>query len=182
MIGLITDMVEICAYDPEWAQEFLKEKAFLEEILKGYKVLIEHVGSTSLVNCPAKPIIDVAIGIESFEYGNQLVPILCNHSYIYKGDDGIPGRHYFKKQRDNVTTHHIHMSKIGSTVWNNQILFRDYMREYPDKLAEYIKLKQYLASLYPEDRALYSKGKNEFITSIIEDAKVLKKIKGEVIL
>ena len=67
--------------------------------------------------------------------------------------------------------------KIGSTVWNNQILFRDYMREHPDKLEEYIKLKQYLASLYPEDRASYSAGKNEFITSIIKDAKVLKKIK-----
>ena len=177
MIGLITDMVEISEYDPKWAQEFMKEKAFLEKILKGYKVSIEHVGSTSLVNCPAKPIIDIAIGIESLEYGNQLVPILCNHSYIYKGDDGIPGRHYFKKRRDNVTTHHIHMSKIGSTVWNNQILFRDYMREHPDKLEEYIKLKKHLARLYPEDRASYSAGKNEFITSIIKDAKTLKKIK-----
>lgn len=177
MIGLKTDMVELYQYDNSWNEEFNKEKEFLEEILNGYDIQIEHVGSTSLVGCKAKPVIDIAIGIESLDYGEALVPILVDNKYIYKGDDGIPGRHYFKKRRDNVTTHHLHMSPIGSTVWNNQILFRDYMRAHPKELEEYMRLKEYLASLYPKDRESYSKGKSAFIEEVIEKEKVLRKIR-----
>lgn len=45
------------------------------------------------------------------------------------------------------------------------------MRSHPEKLQEYIKLKTELALLYPKDRDLYSAGKNDFIESIIFEAK-----------
>ena len=117
------------------------------------------------------------IGVETLEYGNQLIPLLTDIGYLYRGDDGIPNRHYFKKRRNGVTTHHLHMSPIGSQVWNNQILFRDYMRKYPEKLQEYIKLKYLLAIKYLEDRESYSHDKQDFILSVLEEAHDLKRVR-----
>lgn len=167
MIGLKTDMVDIVPFDITWKDEFMQEKLMLETILNGYNIDIQHVGSTSITDCPAKPVIDVAIGIPDLVYGEQLVPLLVSQGYIYKGDDGIPGRHYFKKVYNGLTTHHIHMSPIGTVIWNNHILFRDYMLTHPNELEEYISLKKKLAIIFPEDRDSYSKAKSSFIEQII---------------
>ena len=175
MIGLKTDMVELLPYDYTWKDEFQKMKKDIEMALNGYAFDVQHVGSTSIEGCPAKPVIDINICIESLEYGNQLVPLLINIGYIYKGDDGIPGRHYFKKQENGVTVSHIHMCPIGNEIWKNQILFRDYMREHPEQLQEYIGLKRKLAILYPTDRASYSLGKKNFIENILVEAEALKR-------
>ena len=50
--------------------------------LHDYDVDIQHIGSTSIVGCLAKPIIDIAIGVKSLEYREQLIPVLCNIVYI----------------------------------------------------------------------------------------------------
>ena len=84
MIGLTTDIVELHPYTSEWKDEFNKEKEFLLNILSGYDVMIEHVGSTSIEGCPAKPVIDVFIGVESLEYDEHLIPIFVEHGYISK--------------------------------------------------------------------------------------------------
>ncbi|MBU3073070.1 GrpB family protein [Clostridium estertheticum] len=58
-------------------------------------MLIQHFVSTSIVGCYAKLIIDIAIGVESLEYGEQLTTVLCNIGYIYDGERDITGRHFF---------------------------------------------------------------------------------------
>lgn len=169
MIGLTTDIVELHPYNPEWKEDFNKEKEHLLSMLNGYNVIIEHVGSTSIEGCPAKPVIDIFIGVESLEYAEKLKPLFIEHGYIFKIN--VPNEVYFKKRNNGLTTHHIHIANINGEVWDNQILFRNYMRSHPEKLQEYIKLKTELALLYPKDRDLYSAGKNDFIESIIFEAK-----------
>jgi GrpB-like predicted nucleotidyltransferase (UPF0157 family) len=75
MLGLKHQTVRIEKYNPEWKKEYDKEKMILETALKDYMVDIQHVGSTSIAGCSAKPIIDIAIGVESLEYGERLEPI-----------------------------------------------------------------------------------------------------------
>lgn len=67
------------------------------------------------------------------------------------------------------------MCPIGGEIWKNQILFRDYMREHPEQLQEYIELKRKSAILYPTDRASYSLGKKNFIENILVEAEALKR-------
>ena len=169
MIGLTTDMVELQPYTPEWKDEFNKEKESLLAMLANYDVLIEHVGSTSIEGCPAKPVIDIFVGVESLEYAEMLKPIFIEHGYIFKIN--VPNEVYFKKKTNGLTTHHIHIADINGEVWNSQILFRNYMRNHPEKLQEYIALKTQLASQFPTDRDSYSRGKKDFIESVIFDAK-----------
>lgn len=108
-LGLKSGTVKIEEYNPQWKDEFLKEKTLLEKQLLDYVVDIQHVGSTSIIGCCAKPIIDIAIGVESLEYGEQLIIVLCNIGYTYDGDGKIPGRHFFKKKNGELTTHYIHV-------------------------------------------------------------------------
>lgn len=162
-------MVKLLPYTPEWKDEFNKEKDFLLNMLGSYNVIIEHVGSTSIEGCPAKPVIDILIGVESLEYRENLISIFLENGYIYKVN--VPGEIYFKKSSNGLTTHHIHIAPIRGEVWNNQVLFRDYMRNHQDMLSEYITIKKQLAQAFPEDRDSYSKGKEAFILQVIFDAK-----------
>ncbi len=169
MIGLKTDMVKLEPYNYEWKDEFEIEKERLLALLKDFEIDVQHV-STSIEGCPAKPVIDIFIGIESLEYGEQLVPILVANGYIYEGDGGRPGEHYFKKIGNNVTTHHIHMAPNFGQIWKNQILFRDYLKSHPTLLQDYINLKKRLSIQFPEDRESYSLGKKNFIENVIYEA------------
>lgn len=173
-LGLVSGAVKIEEYNPEWQNEFLKEKTLLNKQLHGYDVDIQHVGSTSIIGCSAKPIIDIAIGVKSLEYGEQLIPLLSEIGYIYDGDGGIPGRHFFKKKDGELSTHYIHVEPVGGKLWNNHILFRDYLNKNPLIIIEYSDLKKRLAINFYENRNNYAIEKNPFIEKVL---KIIEKSK-----
>ena len=171
MLGLPSETVRIEEYDPSWKLEFQEEKEVLEEALKKFNVQIEHVGSTSMMGCSAKPIIDIAIGVCRLAYGEKMIPVLCGIGYIYCGDAGIPGRHFFKRCSGELHTHFIHVEPINGRCWNNHILFRDYLTSHPNLIREYSNIKKTLALTYPDHRDLYQEGKQAFIENVISIAK-----------
>ena len=172
MLGLKTGTVRIEEYNSEWKCEFLKEEAMLMKVLHEYIVNIQHVGSTSIVGCCAKPIIDIAVGVESLKYGEQLIPLICNVGYIYNGNGGIPGRHFFKKKNGELSTHYIHLETINGELWNNHILFRDYLNKHSQVMIVYSNLKKSLEKDFFDSRNEYALGKNSFIEKIIENAEL----------
>lgn len=173
MIGVERGKVTLLEYDPDWAKEFLKEKTSLEKILADFKVDIQHVGSTSVKGCIAKPIIDISIGVESLEYGMLLIEPLENAGYEYRGDAGVPGRLFLKKQTENIQSHFIHIEQINNDSHKNHILFRDYLNTHPEDVIKYNHLKRQLAEKHSDDREAYTKEKSEFIKNIITRAEML---------
>jgi GrpB-like predicted nucleotidyltransferase (UPF0157 family) len=171
MLGLKRGTVRIVKYNAAWKTEYEKEKIRLEIELKNYKVNIQHVGSTSIIGCSAKPIIDIAIGVESLEYGEKLIPALESLDYIYDGDGKIPGRHFFKKGNGDIRTHYIHVEPINGKLWNNHILYRDYLNEHVELIKAYSELKESLESEFAENRDGYARKKDPFIEKIIDKAK-----------
>lgn len=67
-------------------------------------------------------------------------------------------------------THHLHVYKYEGEEWENNILFRDYLKNHPDVLQQYYQLKKELAEKHHSDRAVYTKAKSPFITKIIQKA------------
>lgn len=169
-LGLVSGTVRIEEYNLAWKDEFIKEEKILKEQLLDFNVDIRHVGSTSIEGCSAKPIIDIAIGVESLEYGEQLVPVLNNIGYLYYGDAGIPGRHFLKRKNGELSTHFIHIEPIGGRLWKNHILFREYLIKHPQLIDEYSNIKKLLEKDFSENRDQYALGKNPFIENIIEIA------------
>lgn len=79
------------------------------------------------MGCKAKPIIDIAIGVKNLEYGKNLVPVLQSVGYYYDGSVDFDVRYFLKRCKNNVETHFVHIESINSRIWQNHIIFRDYM-------------------------------------------------------
>lgn len=169
VIGLEKGTVKLFDSNPEWADCFNSEKAIIINALEPSSISVEHVGSTSIAELCAKPIIDILIGIDSFETGFKFVPGLEAIGYEFKGENGIQFRHFFAK--GNPRTHHVHMVAKDSTFWKEHLLFRDYLMRNKYARDAYAELKIEMASKYPNDREKYTDAKAEFIQSIIAKAK-----------
>jgi len=63
------------------------------------------------------------------------------------------------------------MVEITSEGWRNNLLFRDYLRRYPETATAYGRLKQELAVSTQGDRVLYTESKAPFIQQVLEMAR-----------
>ncbi len=158
--------VVIVEYDPRWPTGFQAARSAIMKAVGPLLLSIEHVGSTAVPGLAAKPIIDIMPGLRSFDDGHSCVELLEPIGYRYKGDNGIPGRHYFDYSGVDGTQH-VHMVVIDSDFWTRQIRFRDYLRAHPDSAREYSTLKYSLAERFRNDRVAYTEAKTEFIEGVL---------------
>lgn len=169
-IGLKRGLLELVAYDPEWGAFFNKEKNKIRKTVGQFTLAIEHIGSTSIKDMCAKPIIDIAIGLEKYDDGFKCVEGLSKIGYLYLGEHGVPGRHFLRTDSDVVKCH-IHMYEITSAEWENHILFRDYLSNHEKEAKEYASLKNDLVKQFGNNREKYTETKAEFINNILKKAK-----------
>lgn len=171
IIGLQNEKVKLSAYNPAWEKLYKKEEKLLIPIVEKYGVIIEHIGSTAIPGSKAKPIIDIAIGVKNLKDVEKFIKPLKKLEYECRHDDSVDKRYFFTKGNKTHTTHHLHIVKINSKLWKNQIIFRDYLRRHKDVVKKYNKLKAELAEKYKNDRKKYVAGKDKFIKSIIKQEK-----------
>ena len=171
MIGLKRGVVKLKNHDKGWSKLFEKEAKLISRQISDYIVNIQHIGSTAIPNTVAKPIIDLAVAIDDLSNIEQVITLLEEERYEYRGEQGIPDRHLFVNGDEESRTHHIHVMVNTSYEWQKHILFRDYLIRHPSEAKEYSELKKKLADKYEFDREKYTDGKEDFILKIIEKAK-----------
>ncbi len=169
MIGLKSGIVELAPYTAEWRRLFEEEKAGLHAAVGQYVLDIQHVGSTAIPGMIAKQIIDIGIAVRDFEEARVCIRPIEQLGYEYRGEQGIPRRHYFVK--GDPRTHHIHMNEIRSRDWEDQVLFRDYLIQHPELAEEYAGLKKELGRRYPTGPEAYQDGKASFIERVLRMAR-----------
>ncbi|MHC4907475.1 MAG: GrpB family protein [Planctomycetota bacterium] len=159
-------------YNCDWATAFKQEKETLQMSISSSHPSIEHVGSTSVPDLIAKPIIDIMMGLPDFAQADALVPCLQQLGYTYfsQYEDVMPYRRFFKKQNGGITTHHIHMVESGSEFWIRHLLFRDFLRGNQSVAADYANLKLKLAQQDWKDGNEYADAKTDFIRSVEKQA------------
>ncbi len=166
--------IVIVDYDPQWPLRFEAARTALTRAVGGLLVSIEHVGSTAVPALAAKPIIDIMPGIRRFEDGYECVAPLETLGYMYQGENGIPGRHYFdhfdEDDARGTGIQHVHMLVGGSDPWTGHILFRDLLRANPHEAEQYARLKRSLAERYRHDREAYTEAKSTFIKGALGTA------------
>jgi GrpB-like predicted nucleotidyltransferase (UPF0157 family) len=107
-------------------------------------------------------------GIPRFEVGEKCVQSLERLGYEYKGENGVPMRHFFGK--GSPRTHHLHMVAADSDFRKHHLLFRDYLINNRHIAGEYNNLKLDLASRFSNDREAYTNGKEEFVKRVLKEA------------
>ncbi|WP_371932615.1 GrpB family protein [Bacillus carboniphilus] len=163
--------ITIESYNLNWIKQFEEEKVKLKGMLGEKIQSIEHIGSTSVQGLGSKPIIDIAIGVEDLENVTEFIEPLKQLGYEYVLKEDFPERRFFRKGQWRAGTHHLHFYRFEGEHWNNQILFRDYLRENPDASKEYYQLKVNLAMKFRFDRVSYTQNKASFIQSVLRKAK-----------
>ncbi len=171
-LGLNQNELRLSPYRDEWPALFETEKKILVSATGDRVRDIQHVGSTSVPGMRAKPILDIAIAVEEFEAATVCVEPLIGLGYTYRGENGIPRRHYF--QKGEPCTHHVHMVEAPSEEWSKLILFRDHLRSNRSVAEEYGRLKTALVDSLARDRKAYLAAKAEFITEAIKEARATR--------
>jgi GrpB-like predicted nucleotidyltransferase (UPF0157 family) len=158
----LSDRVELSEHDPSWAERFEEEKGKLAGIFDGQAVGIEHIGSTSVPDLCAKPIVDVLVGLRELEVSEEQIAAMQELGYEYLGEYGLPGRLFFRK---DPRTHHVHVVQHGGMHWDRQLTFRDALRTDTDERRRYDEFKRKLAAA-GYSRESYTELKTPFIREV----------------
>lgn len=158
--------VRLAQHDPAWATRFREEADLLQATIGAWITGgIHHIGSTAVPGLDAKPIIDIAVGVESLEASRPCIDRLSKIEYLYSPYRGEV-MHWFCKPDPAKRTHHLHLIPAGSARIEDEIVFRDYLRSHPACAAEYGDLKRRLAAEHAEDREAYTSAKADFVESV----------------
>jgi GrpB-like predicted nucleotidyltransferase (UPF0157 family) len=164
--------VELREPDPAWASAYERERTVIESALAGLGLRrIEHIGSTAVPGIRAKPIIDIMVGVETYDLFDVIRGRLESLGYEYDEnaltDD--PGRHVFRKGLRDPTqlrSHHLHLTLLGSPYWMRILAFRDWLRAHPEVARDYERLKIGLAERFANDGRAHTRQKGEFVRRV----------------
>ena len=162
------EAVLIAAYDPGWPAKFEAERADLQECIGPWVVGgIHHVGSTSVPGLPAKPVIDILVGVESLDRARPCIEKVASLGYLYSPYLGDV-MHWFCKPNPARRTHHLHLVPVGSPRYLDELAFRDALRGDQALAERYAALKHDLAARFPGDRDTYTQHKAPFVREVLE--------------
>lgn len=180
--------IDIEPYDPNWGNQYQQIQSRLNHLLHKQVIQLEHIGSTAVPTLAAKPIIDIAIGVQAYQELDTVVPILTAHGYIYIAayNEVMPNRRFFIQLKDQEIDSHfqsiyhdtatiphealhankwanIHVWIRDSEEWVRHIAFREYLKQHVSVCEEYTALKQSLMTQNWADGHAYNRAKNDFI-------------------
>ena len=156
--------VEVVPHDPRWQDAFEAEAKHVAAALGENVGAIHHIGSTAISNIYAKPVVDLLVEVRDITEVDGRSSAMESLGYEVKGEFGIPGRRYFRKDnQEGIRTHQIHAFEASSTEVERHLAFRDYMIAHLGDAQRYSKLKRKLAEEHPQSMDEYMDGKNGFI-------------------
>jgi GrpB-like predicted nucleotidyltransferase (UPF0157 family) len=167
-LGLEPGTVRVVPYDGTWPALFAAEAARIGAATDTLPLRLEHVGSTSVPRLAAKPILDILAGRPPGSSTAPYVQALVGAGYVHRGEQGIPGREFFR--RGTPRAYHLHLAELEGPVWREMLRFRDSLREDPSLAAGYAALKLELAARFARDREAYIGGKGPFIARVLRAA------------
>jgi GrpB-like predicted nucleotidyltransferase (UPF0157 family) len=160
-------------YNPEWVNQFEKIKEKLLIGLSGIDVNIEHIGSTSVPNLAAKPIIDIDIVYSESADFELIKKNLERLGYFHNGNQDVEGREVFKRTGKNENEvldkipHHLYVCKHDCAELQRHLLFRDYLRKHEVTRSFYQNLKYQIAEEANHDKKQYANLKELKATSFV---------------
>src|SRR5919201_2177405 len=122
-LGLEPGAVRLVPYDPAWPTLFAEESARLTASIGGLALRLEHVGSTAVPGLLAKPVLDILAGFPPESEVEPYVAALVRAGYVHRGEQGIPGREFFR--RGTPRAYHVHLAVQHSSFWREHLAFRD---------------------------------------------------------
>jgi GrpB-like predicted nucleotidyltransferase (UPF0157 family) len=165
-----TEPVDIADPDPSWSARGEALRTELQAQLAPWlRAGVHHVGSTSVLDLAAKPILDLMAGVDTLDRAADIARILRPHGWhaVPPALDRRAWRRFFVQVRDDRRVAHLHVMVPDEPRWNEQLVFRDRLRASLALRDEYAALKRLLARGLAHDREAYSAAKAEFVYGVV---------------
>jgi len=160
--------IELVDYNPNWVDLFGKEAKRIKSILDNKVLQLEHVGSTSVPDLCAKPIIDILLVVADSSCESSYVPALESAGYILRIREPAWYEHRLFKGPD--TDINLHVFSEGALEINKMLRFRNWLRTNREDREKYAKVKGELAQNIWENVQDYADAKTEIIERIMKRA------------
>lgn len=132
--------ISIVEPDPTWPAVFDRLAASIREALGDVALSIEHVGSTSVPDLPAKPIIDVDVTVQDPDDEDSYIPALVALGLAHTVRE--PWWHGHRALRGMDPRCNVHVFSPASPELVRHRLFRDWLRDHEDDRAAYAAAKR----------------------------------------
>ena len=167
-LGLERGIVRIAGHEAGWLALGAEACEGLRRAAGELALEVQHVGSTAVGGLPAKPILDIVVGVRTADGIADLIDRFTRIGYLYRGYGGAGIGHLFVREvAPLVRSIHVHVVEHGGREWRDYVVFRDRLREDGEARRRYAELKTELARRFPADRWSYVAGKDDFIQEAI---------------
>jgi GrpB-like predicted nucleotidyltransferase (UPF0157 family) len=164
----LDEPVHLVEHRLEWAADFAFERSRLADALSIEPACIQHIGSTSVPDLVAKPVIDIMVGLPSYPPSDATNRQLTRLGYEPFGEAGVRGRSYFRL-RDGSRSVNVHIVGIGGGHWVRNLALRDYLRNSPLARDKYGRAKR-AAQASGTTLLAYSEAKARVVIELLGEA------------
>ena len=124
--------IRLVEYDPEWPEKFRREADRIRAVLGDRVLQLEHVGSTAVPGLPAKPIVDMLLGLADSADEPAYLPAMESAGYVLRIRE--PEWHEHRLFKGPDTNINLHVFSSGCPEIGRMLAFRDWLRSNaPDR-------------------------------------------------
>jgi dephospho-CoA kinase len=135
-VGVASERVVVVGWNAQWPAIARAETARIREVAAA----AEHVGSTAVPGLPARPVIDLLVGVDSRgeeqRVGTALEAAGFTRSEGGERWDGVVLRRAGDPAIEVIVTDH------DGAQWRDALALRDYLRRHPDEASSYGRSKR----------------------------------------
>lgn len=161
--------IVIVDYDPRWPEQYATEARKIRGALGARALLLEHVGSTSVPNLAAKPILDIVLVVANSADEASYVPALEQAEYVLRNREPAWYEHRVLKGVEPAVN--LHVFSLGCPETERMALMRDWLRTHDDDRALYEKTKRELAQRTWKYVQNYADAKTAVVEAILARAR-----------
>ena len=160
--------IRIVDYDHDWPAQYETHAKIITDGLGNSLLRIEHIGSTSVVELAAKPIIDIlAVMADSADEASYLPELQAAGSKLRVRE---PNFHEHRMLRTPARHMHVHVYSQRAPEILRILIFRDRLRSNAEDRKRYEGVKRRLATQSWSDMNAYADAKTDIIESIMKTA------------
>lgn len=133
----VDELITVVPFDHRWVEHYQEEAGLLQ--IQFNNASIEHIGSTAVPNTPARPVIDIMVGVPNFDAFNARPLDLSRRHFDDLRDYGVPGRRFYRKRVHPGID--LQVVQHDSPLWRAHLSLRDFLRAQPEAAREFGRVK-----------------------------------------
>jgi GrpB-like predicted nucleotidyltransferase (UPF0157 family) len=136
--------IEVVEYDEEWPAAFATVARAIRGSLGSRVLELHHVGSTSVVGLPAKPVIDIDLVVADPADEPAYIPDLKAAGFLHTIRE--PWWHEHRMLTYDAPVAHVHVFGPDCPEVVRHLMFQRWLRAHPEDLATYATAKRAAAA------------------------------------